>query len=257
MIVDLLSRFEPDADVLLQAISPHITDEMLDWIAGADYGARREEHFAALLQLRDAGTFPEDMGWIPMEVLELIRWSEPDDPNWKPGRTGEFGQWMRAFSCAAILRAEHEPWKYHYNDSSTDSTVIQLVLSLHALPVDLNRQAAQHLAWLILNSDPEGKGKFQNDSVRKYGIALLWSALHLGTRVSDADLVALAEWTLKRADELNWRFKGFPGLKAMVIGCQKRSAWEIFGVKLADLDLSDRSPDLQTLARLIAEQLVD
>jgi hypothetical protein len=255
MIVDLLNRFEPDGEVLLRAISVHVNDEMLDCISMADYGDRADEHLVALRQVRDTGTFPEKMQWCPMEVFELIRWSEPDDPNWKPGRTGEFGQWMRAFSCAAILRAEHEPWKYHYNDSSTDSTVIQLTMSLQALPIDLNRQAAQHLAWLLLKSDPEGN----NDSVREYGVALFWFALHLVPHVPDADLIALAQWTIKRADELNWNpsLKEFPGLKAMVIGCQKRSAWEIFAVRLAEEDLAGRSSDLQTWSRLLAEQLID
>ena len=255
MIEEILKRFDPDPDVLLRAISPHVSDEMLECISSADYGFRADEHLAALRQIRDLGTFPNKLPWCPMEVLELTRWSEPDDPNWTPGRTGEFGQWMRAFSGAAILRAEHDPWQYHYDDSSTDSTVIQLILSLQALPVDLNRQAAQHFAWLILDTEPEGT----NDSIREYGVAMIWFALHLTPHVPDCDLIALAQWTVKRADELNWNpsLKEFPGLKAMVINCLKRSAWEIFGVKLADLDLSDRSSDLQTWVRLVAEQLVD
>jgi hypothetical protein len=37
----------------------------------------------------------------------------------------------------------------------------------------------------------------------------------------------------------------------------QRSAWEMFGVKLAELDLSNRSSDLQTWVRMIAEQLVE
>ena len=255
MIADLLNRFKPEGDVLLSAISAHISDEMLECISTADYGSRADEHLVALRQVRDIGAFPEELHWCPMEVFELIRWSEPDDPSWKPGRTGEFGHWMRAFSCAAILRAEHVPWKYRYNDSSTDSTVIQLILSLQALPVDLNRQAAQHLAWLILNCDPEGK----DDSMRGYGVALLWFSLHLVPRVPDDDLITVAQWTINRADELNWNpsLKEFPGLKAMVIGCQKRSAWEIFALKLSEGDLSDRSSGLQTWVRLVAEQLVD
>jgi len=51
--------------------------------------------------------------------------------------------------------------------------------------------------------------------------------------------------------------KEFSGLKAMVIECQKRSGWEMLGVKLEELDLSGRSAELQTWVRLIAEQLVD
>ena len=155
MIAEVLNRFEPDGDVLLRAISAHVTDEMLGCISQADYGCDADEHLAALRVLRETGLLPQNPGWVPMEVLELIRWSEPENPEWKPGRTGEFGHWMRAISCAAILRAEHEPWSYHYNDGSTDSTTIQLVLSLDALPVDLKREAARIFAWLILMSHPE------------------------------------------------------------------------------------------------------
>src|SRR5215831_288717 len=229
MIENLLNRFEPDGDVLLRAISEHVTEKMLECISRADYGCDADQHFGVLRQLRDAGVLPQNPGWVPMEVLELIRWSEPDDPNWKPSGTGEVGHWMRGFSCAAILRAEHEPWNYQYSDSSTSSTVIQLILSLDALGIDLNREAARNFAWLILKSDPGGK----NDSLREYGVALLWFALHLGSSVEDDDLIALAVWVVRPADELNWdpRLKEFPGLKAMVIGCQKRSGWEMFGVK--------------------------
>jgi hypothetical protein len=255
MIAELLSRLEPDGDALLPAISAHVTDEMLECISMADYGSDAAEHLVALRTLRETGGFPEKSGWIPMEVLQLTRWSEPENPEWKPGRTGEFGHWMRAFACAAILRAEHEPWNYHYNDGSTDSTTIQLVLSLDALPVDLKREAARNFAWLILKSDPDG----QNDSIREYGVALLWFALQLKPRVADEDLIALAQWVVRRADELKWdpRVAEFSGLKGMVIGCQKRSGWEIFGVKMAEMDLRGRSVELQTWVRLIAEQLVD
>lgn len=254
MIERLLNQLEPDGDVLLQAISSHVTDEMLDWIARADYGDRRGEHYEALLQVREFGNFPNDLAWVPMEVLELIRWSEPEDPTWKPAGTGKFGHWMRAFSCAAILRAEHEPWNYPYNDGSTDSTSIQLVLSLDALGIDLNREATRNFAWQLLKSDPGG----DNDSIRGYGVALLRFALHLKPVLADGDLTALAQWVMRRADELEWnpQLKEFSGLKAMRIACQKRSAWEMLGVKLAELDLHERSPDLQASLKFIAEELV-
>jgi hypothetical protein len=255
MIAELLNKFEPDRDVLLRAISAHVTDEMLECISLADYGSDAAEHLVALRVLRETGGFPEQSGWIPMEVLQLIRWSEPENPEWKPGRTGEFGHWMRAFSCAAILRAEHAPWNYYYNEGSTCCTSVQLILSLEALPIDLKREAAQDFAWLILKSDPEGK----NESIREYGVALLWFALQLEPAVSDEDLLAMAQWLVRRADELNWNptLKEFSGLKAMVIGCLKRSAWEMFGVKMAEMNLSGRSVELQTWVRLITEQLVD
>ncbi|MGA8742703.1 MAG: hypothetical protein WB561_16070 [Terracidiphilus sp.] len=258
MIVDLLNRFDPDGDVLLRAISPHVSDEMLNCISMADYGDRADEHLAALRHIRDALRFPEQMYWVPMEVLELTRWSDPDG-NIKPGKTAEFGHWIRAFSCAAILRAEHEPWNYKYNDGSTNSTTIELILSLAALPFDLSREAVRHFAWLILKSDPEGRERLKDESVREYGVALFWFAIHLRPQTENQDLISLAEWTVKRADELRWdsSLAEFSGLRQMVIRCQERSAWELFGLRLSEIDLSDRSSDLQTWVRLIAEQLVD
>jgi hypothetical protein len=253
MIHDLLNKFEPESDELLREISKHIDDEMLDWISTADYGSRADEHMVALRQVRDKGTFPLELHWCPMEVLELIRWSEPEDPEWKPGRAGEFGHWMRVFSCAAILRVEQEPYNYPYNDGCVDSTVIQLIFSLRALPVDLNSHAAKYFAWLLLRTDPEGR----NDSVRVYGVALLWFVLHLSPSVPDATLIALSKWVVRRADELDWRptAGGWSGLREMVLSCQKKSSWELLGSAFCDLNLSGRSSDLQVWVEVIGEQL--
>ena len=73
MILDLLNRFEPEAEGLLRDISAHVSDEMLEAIALSDYGQDMEQHFAALKQIRDTGLFPMEMYWFPGEVLELYR----------------------------------------------------------------------------------------------------------------------------------------------------------------------------------------
>jgi hypothetical protein len=254
LIVELLNHFEPEPDGLLREISKNIDDEMLEWISAANYALDADKHLVALRQLRDTGTFPDELHWFPMEVLELIRWSEPEDPAWKPGGTGEFGHCMRAFSCAAILRAEHEPYNYSYNDGSTDATVIQLILSLCALSVDFNSQALKHFSWLLLHSKPEGR----NDQARVYGMGLLWFALQLDPPMPDATLLSLAQWVARRAHELNWRpsSEGRSGLREMVLDCQKGRAWELLGCELSNLDLSQRTPDLQVWVQMIGEQLV-
>lgn len=188
-----------------------------------------------------------------MEALELIRWSEPEDPEWRPGRTGEFGHWMWAFSCAAILRAEHEPYSYNYNEGCTGATSIQLIWSLRSLPVDFRSMAAQNFSWLILNSEPEGN----NHSICGYTVALLWFALQLQPRVPDKALVTLAEWLIRRAEELDWRKSEYrSSLREVVIdSMSKEKTWELLAAELCDLDLSDRSTDLQTWVQLIGEQL--
>lgn len=253
MIVELLNQLDPEPEGLLREISKHISDDMLEEIAAADYGQDIEKHLVGLRQIRDTGTFPPNMVWCPMEVLELIRWSEPEDPNWKPGRIGEFGHWMRAFSCAAILRAAQEPYNYSYNDASVDSTVIQLIMSLRVLPVDFNAQATKHLSWLFQCSDPEGRNKH----VRVYGAGLLWFALHVIPIVPDKTLISLAKWVFRRADELDWRptSGGCSGLREMVLNCQKKLSWEILGCVFCDLDLSARSSDLKVWVNVIGEQL--
>ncbi|HTW80838.1 MAG TPA: hypothetical protein VME23_14930 [Terracidiphilus sp.] len=253
MIVDLLNQLDPDPDALLREISKHIDDEMLERISTADYGADADEHMTALRQVRDTGTFPVEMYWCPMEVLELIRWSEPEDPEWKPGQTGEFGHWMRAFSCAALLRATRDPWNYG-DGIGTDSTLIQLVLSLGALPIDFTAQAVKSLAWLLLHSNPDG----QDDQVLVYGVGLLWFALNLTPPFHDGALTELSEWIARRADKLIWWASSSDdcsGLREMVRDCQKLSGWEILACKFRDLDLSSRSSDLQVWVKLIGEQL--
>jgi hypothetical protein len=267
MIVDLLNRFEPEPDGLLRQISEHVDDEVLEWISTADHGTRADEQLTALRQVRDTCSFPKEMYWCPAEVLELIRWSEPNDPDWRPGRTGEFGHWMRAFSCAALLRATREPWNYG-DGLGTDSTLVQLVLSLCALPVDFTSQAVKSLAWLLLHSEPEGS----DGQVCGYGLGLLWFALKHPASFPDESLTSVAQWIIQRADEI---YEGAAsvlrradavsdglspgdgdGLREMVISCQKQSSWEVLAIEFIELDLNGRSSSLRMLVKMIGERLL-
>lgn len=267
MIVDLLKLFDPEPDCLLRRISEHVDDEVLEWISTADYGERADEHLAALRQVRDTGAFPQRIHWCPAEVMELIRWSEPEDPNWKPGKTGELGHWMRAFSCAALLRATREPWNYG-DGIGTDSTLVQLALSLCELPIDFTAQAARFLAWLLLHSDLEGA----DGQVCAYGAGLLWFALQPPAQIADQSLVSLSQWVIRRADEIyespasalrradaecDGHFSGTgDGLRGMVLDCQKQHSWELLALKFLDLDLSSRSTDLQECAHMFGAHLL-
>jgi len=254
MIVELLNRFEPEPDGLLREIFRHVDDEMLKEIAAADYGQDVERHLAALRPIRDTCIFPPDLIWYPMEALELIRWSQPENPDWKPGRTGEFEHWMRAFSCAAILRATCEPWNYR-GDCAFVKTTIHMILRLRMLPVDLTRLAASFLSWLMVQVGPEGTDR----AVCAYGIGQLWFALHLAPAVPDEDLVFLAKWIARRAEELYLR----PGsgrdkyLYRLGVGNPPPSAWAHLGVAFSDLDLSGRSSELQEWGGLIGQELAE
>jgi hypothetical protein len=97
-----LAAFKPDQTGLFKIIARHVDDAMLREIAAADYGQDIEQHLAPLRTLRDGGMPPEPRSWYPDEVLELIRWSQPDDPTWQPSGRGSRGHWMLAFSCSEV-----------------------------------------------------------------------------------------------------------------------------------------------------------
>jgi len=109
------------------------------------------------------------------------------------------------------------------------------------------------LAWLLTHSEPQGN----KDEVPVYGVALLWFALQMAPGQPDETLVSLAQWVVRRAEEVQWwpSAGGWSGLREMVFSSQKRSAWELFGCYLSELDLSGRSQDLQIWVKLIGEQL--
>jgi len=148
---------------------------------------------------------------------------------------------------------EYAPYNYHYNNGCIDSAVIQMVLSLRALPVDFNSHAAKFFAWLMLNSEPEGR----DNRVCSYGIGLFWFALRLNPPPSDETLISLATWTLRRADELFGKYSldRLPGLREMAVESQKQTSWERLGRELSLLDVSGHCYELQGLVTKIGEQL--
>jgi hypothetical protein len=103
----VLSACGPSEGALLLWLRTRVDDGMPQEIALADYGYQAEIHLVALRRFRDEGEvlYPgRHGGWHAHEVLALVRWSEPDDPRWKPGRTGIGGHLMRAFCCAVLPR---------------------------------------------------------------------------------------------------------------------------------------------------------
>jgi hypothetical protein len=145
MLLDPIERLEPADGALLTLACQHVDNSMLREIAEADYGMDDKAHLASLRQIKSGGTLiPLD--WWPREVLELIRWSEPADPTWKPGALGTRGHWMRLFACTILIRAGAEPG----NGGSflgEDSTIIQLVDSAMRLGHETTVAAMRFLAW--------------------------------------------------------------------------------------------------------------
>jgi hypothetical protein len=185
----LFDIFQPEANELLQRISHHVDDAMLTEIAASDYGNKLEENLVQLRLIRDKRSFAIPMRWEPREVLELIRWSQPEDPEWKPGAYGERGHWMRAFACVALLRAGGEFENLDLRQG-WNSTLIQLIDSLRFLGPEFDESASKLLAWLI----PRFEAAKDDEELGFFAIGLLWFALHLRSPVTDDVVVSLCEW---------------------------------------------------------------
>jgi hypothetical protein len=143
-----VARPDPAADALLALLRDQVDDTILQEISLADYGQDADAHLAALRAIHETGEIPVPLPWEPKEVLELIRWSEPDQADWKPGGTGLRGHLMRAFACATLLRAAADPAEAAYADGE-NQTLAQLLASVMRLGEEVQRAALRFLSWRV------------------------------------------------------------------------------------------------------------
>jgi hypothetical protein len=246
MIETFLTSLKPDRDLLLSEISRHITDDMLAEITLADHGEDQEQHLAPLLHLRETGEFIKPMHLYPCEVLELIRYCEPD------GTSGVRGHWGRAFACAALLRAQGEPWNYQGDAGQASLTLVQLMKSIRAVPVDLMPETVRMVAAMMLSAGLEGG----DAEVIYFGVGLLWLVLHLSPLPADGDLIELSKWMVRREDELH---RGNPGAFDRWLlgigGDPPPSRWESIGAELAAFHFSGDQRELEEWVHLIGGEL--
>lgn len=126
-------------------LCPLVDEGMLGEIAGADYGYRAEQYLAELRGIRDGRVVPRVLAELPLEVLELIRYSEPDVVGWEPGGRGVRGQLMRLFCCAVLLTAAGESALDGYIED--EPTLRRLVPSALALGAEALDALLPLLAW--------------------------------------------------------------------------------------------------------------
>lgn len=98
----------PEPTKLLAAIADEVSDSMLNEMSAADYGQSPGLHLEGLVGIRDRRLSPDPLGWQPRQVLELIRWSQPEDPAWSPGSTGRQAVWKSL--AERFLAKRPVPW---------------------------------------------------------------------------------------------------------------------------------------------------
>lgn len=245
------TSFQPVPDGLLRRTSQYVDDELLNEIAAADYGREVNEHLIRLRQIRDGGPTLLQMRWYPREVLELIRWSEPELPDWTPGLSGTRGHWLRAFSCSALLRAAGESENADLR-VGWNQTLIQLIDSLRAIGPELYRPAAAFLAWLIPKAQSEG----DTEELGFFMIGLLWLALHM--RAADEVVIGLSESAIAAAErqiQINsgrWSDRWLLGTTTYDL---RHASWEKLGLSLTEMNLDSHSPLARDWIKLIGHEL--
>ena len=108
MSLSLLDGLSPDPDACCMKYLRHIGDEVLHFIARADYGYDADENFHRLKKIRDGKAIERPLPWPPREVLELTRWANPHSKDWLQQQHGlslREGVLAVVFSCAVLMRA--------------------------------------------------------------------------------------------------------------------------------------------------------
>ena len=198
-VLNLLHHFNPSKTALLEWLEPHLDDSLLHEIARADYGHDEEANFQALKLIHERQQVPAPLDWIPREVVELRRWSEPDDPNWKgypPNSKGARGHLIRAFCCTVLLIAADDP-EMQGDPSDENETLIQLIASVVHLGHEASESALRFLSWRVLRLYEEEN----EDTFFAFGILLLYAFLFEPPQ-DGADLNLLVDWVL--TDTLNF-----------------------------------------------------
>jgi len=151
-----------------------------------------------------------------------------------------------------LLRALGPPWEYN-SEAGPSCTLIKLIYSLRALPVDLTSETVRMLAWYMLHLDLEGPDK----KVIYCGLGLLWLTLQRTPQPADRDLVNLSEWIVRRESELAQQFPG--GFDRWLLGMRGNnrltSSWEALGLEFLSLDLRSHQRQLQEWVKLIGSGL--
>jgi hypothetical protein len=251
----LLAPLNPNESALTPLFQAHIDESMLREISAADYGWKADECYELLQPVLKTGAIvPDDFN--VREVLELIRWSEPEDLEWSPGGHGPRGHWMRLFACAALVRLA--PSNRDFFDGEC-STVAQLVSSAIELGRPVARAAESLLAWRFLaypGADPD---------CAFLAFAILLLAAHLGHAEDNGQwLKDLATWVedeeSRSRNALSTWFSSSPQWNQWLTGLtafnQREAVWRSLAHRILArperAHPSEASEALQLLGELVA-----
>jgi hypothetical protein len=248
----LLAHLHPDETALTPLFQAKFDEGMLREIAEADYGWEAAACFELLQPMLEFGSVAAD-DFNLREVLELIRWSEPDDPEWSPGGHGLRGHWMRLFACAALVR--FAPIRRDQFDGE-GSTAAQLTSSAIELGRPVASAAASLLAWRFLVYP----GRDEDAPFLAFAILLL--ATHLGCGEDRGRwLKKLATWvedleSHARDARLPWMSSSQGGdtwLLGLTLFKQREAVWRSLAHRILARPELPHPPEAAEALRLLGE----
>ncbi len=135
---EILHKMDAGWENALAVLSELMTDEMLQFIAAADYGYEQEKCFKLLKEIvHEQKPLPE-RDFDLFECLELTRWLTPSNNTEHK---------CRAFSCVLLLMFTHTS---NYEPISNENeTIVSLIDSVAALKMG-QKEAQALLIWKIL-----------------------------------------------------------------------------------------------------------
>jgi len=217
---------------------------MLCEIAEADYGWKADECYTLLQPILKTGLVAS-ADFNLREVLELIRWSEPDDPDWSPGGQGPRGHWMRLFACTALVRLAP---KYPDSFYSECDTLAQLISSAIELGRPVARAAAGMLAWRFLSYP----GNAEDPPFLAFAILLL--ATHV-ERGEDRGLwlKQLAAWVENEESRARNETSEHEWLIGLTLFRQREAVWRSLARRILACPESPHAREADEALRLLGE----
>jgi hypothetical protein len=244
-VEELLAPLAPNENALHSFFQSNVDETMLQEIAAADYGWKADECCAMLQPVLATGQKPAADSNL-QEVLELIRWSEPEDPAWSPGGHGLRGHWMRLFACVALVRQS--------SGTNEADTLAQLTASSIFLGPAVARASASLLAWRFL------KGLGESDDAAFLAFAILLLAAHVEHGADRGPwLKDLAAWVESEEASARDRFSKQEWLFGVTFYTQREAVWRSLAQRILVNPESPHPPEadqaLRLLGELVAERL--
>lgn len=181
--------------LLFNWLSSMLSHEDVMAIANADYGLDLTEHAEAIAAIIRTGEIRSPLEWIPSEVLCLTRWGDPDD---EPENERTKEHLRRMFSCAVLL-VDSIQGGWHMGTNSTIAAFVESSIALGGETPEMSAHLIAGVAQCLSQEEP--------DEAPFLGLAFLSLAMTSPRTWNDANLLSVAEWVMKKEDEIAspWR----------------------------------------------------